>query len=323
MVELGYALSSEEHSPQSLVRNAQRAEKVGFTFALISDHFHPWTNQQGHSPFVWSILGAIAQATTTLRIGTGVTCPTIRIHPAIIAQAAATTAAMMPNRFFLGLGTGEALNEQILGDHWPTWEIRAAMLEEAIELIRILWQGEKTNYYGVFYTVENARLYTLPETPPSIYIAAGGEKTAELAGDIANGLITTAPKAELVTAFGKSEMRPRPCIGQVKVCYDEDEAAARKTALKYWPTSALEGELGQILPTPGHFEDATKWVTEDEIAKHILCGNDVAKHRKKIQEYVDAGYDHVYIHQIGPNQDGFFKFYQNEILPHFTMQTQR
>src|ERR687883_157173 len=187
MVELGYALSSEEHTPNDLVRYARRAEEVGFAFALISDHYHPWLDQQGQSPFVWSVVGAIAHATQRLRLGTGVTCPTMRIHPAIVAQAAATAAAMMPGRFFLGVGTGENLNEHILGDRWPEADVRREMLEEAVEVIRLLWQGGQRSHHGRHYTVENARVYTLPETPPPIIVAASGPKAAELAGRIGDG----------------------------------------------------------------------------------------------------------------------------------------
>src|SRR5438552_901542 len=198
MVELGYALSSEEHTPNNLVRYAQRAEEVGFAFALISDHYHPWIDQQGHSPFVWSVIGGIAQATQRLRLGTGVTCPTIRTHPAIIAQAAATAAAMMPGRFFLGVGTGENLNEHILGNRWPPHDQRLAMLEEAIEVMRLLWQGGEQTYRGHFYTVENARLFTLPDEPLPVMIAASGTRAAQAAGRIGDGLISTKPEAEIV-----------------------------------------------------------------------------------------------------------------------------
>ena len=317
MVQIGYALSSEEHSPNKLVANARQAEEVGFSFALISDHFHPWTNQQGHSPFVWSVIGAIAHATERLQLGTGVTCPTVRIHPAIIAQAAATSAAMMPGRFFLGLGTGEALNEHIFGDHWPAFEFRAAMLDEAVEVIRELWTGESITYQGEFYTVENARIYTLPDELPPIMIAASGDDAATLAGEIGDGFISTAPKAELVQNFMAGGDDDRPRYGQLTVCCHEDEQQARKIAYKWWPNSALKGELAQILPTPEHFEQATQLVTEEDVAKSIVCGNDVQTHRQKIQEYIDAGFDHVYIHQVGPDQQVFFDFYEREILPHF------
>ena len=190
MTEIGYALSSEEHTPGDLVKNARRAEEAGFTFALISDHFHPWIDHQGHSPFVWGVIGGISQATQKLRLGTGVTCPTVRIHPAILSQAAATAAAMMPGRFFFGVGSGENLNEHILGDHWPPADIRLDMLEEAIEIIRRLWQGDQVSYWGNYYVVENARIYTLPEELPPIMVAAVGANAIELAGRLGDGLIS-------------------------------------------------------------------------------------------------------------------------------------
>jgi len=317
MVQLGYAVSSEEHPPNKLVENARRAEGIGFEFALISDHFHPWVDQQGHSPFVWSVLGGIAQTTTKLQIGTGVTCPLIRTHPAIIAQAAATVAAMMPERFFLGVGTGENLNEHIVGEGWPADDIRVEMLEEAIEVIRLLWQGGVQSHYGVYYTVENARIYTLPETPPPIMIAASGKKSGELAGRIGDGLISTSPDAEIVNAFEKAGDKQRPKYGQFTVCVANDEKTAVKTAHRYWPNAALTGTLSQDLPTPKTFEAAVKMVREEDVAESIICGNDPKKHLEAIQEYIDAGFDHVYVHQVGPDQEIFFKFYQEQILPEF------
>src|SRR5215211_9294726 len=200
-IKLGYALSSEEHTPNDLVRHASLAEAAGFTFALISDHYHPWLDRQGHSPFVWAVIGGIAQATTRLHLGTGVTCPTTRIHPAIIAQAAATAAAMMPGRFFLGVGTGENLNEHILGEHWPPHDLRLAMLEEAVEVIRLLWQGGTQTYRGCYYVVENACIYTLPDELPPILIAASGPKAAAAAGRLGEGLISTSPQESIVEQF--------------------------------------------------------------------------------------------------------------------------
>ncbi len=315
MVEIGYALSSEEHSPNDLIHNAKRAEEIGFSFALISDHYHPWIDKQGHSPFVWSVLGGIANATDKLRLGTGVTCPTIRFHPAIIAQAAATIAAMMPDRFFFGVGSGENLNEHIIGEHWPPVDIRQDMLVEAIDVIRGLWEGSSQSYYGHFFTVENARLYTLPDTPPPIFVAAGGEQSAELAGQVGDGLISTAPKAELVQAFSGSGGQNKPCVGQLTVCWNQDEAEARRIAYEYWPTAALKGELSQELPLPQHFEQAAGMVTEDQVAQAVICGPDPERHVAGIRQFIDAGFDQVYIHQIGPDQEGFFQFYAREILP--------
>jgi coenzyme F420-dependent glucose-6-phosphate dehydrogenase len=334
MTSIGYALSSEEHRPSDLVTNARLAEEAGFEFALISDHFHPWIDRQGQSPFVWSVLGGIATTTKTIKVGTGVTCPMIRIHPAIIAQAAATTAAIMPGRFFLGVGTGENLNEHILGDRWPDWDVRVRMLTEAVDVIRELWSGKVTSYEGEFYEVENARIYTLPEKPIEIMVAASGERAAKVAGAIGDGLISTAPKAELVTAFdgarngngtqsgngNGSTRRGRPRYGQLTVCRGADGRKARRTALEMWPTAGIPGESGQELPNPKHFEQLAELVTEEIIGKQVVCGPDIDRHVEAIQAYLDAGFDHVYIHQIGPDQAGFIDAYARDVLPRFSRQ---
>src|SRR5256714_15604378 len=221
-MELGFALSSEDHSPNELVRQAQIAERAGFTFALISDHFHPWVSDQGESPFVWSTLGGIAQATEKFGVGTGVTCPLIRIHPAIVAQAAERVAAMMPGRFVLGVGTGENLNEHVTGARWPlAWE-RLEMLEEAVDVIRKLWSGDEVTHRGEHYTVQEARLYTLPDTPPEIYVAAGKPGAARLAGRIGDGLISTSPDEETVAEFESAGGSGEPTIGQFPCAYDKD-----------------------------------------------------------------------------------------------------
>jgi coenzyme F420-dependent glucose-6-phosphate dehydrogenase len=316
MVEIGYALSSEEHPPRDLVRHAQAAEAAGFTFALISDHFHPWIDRQGHSPFVWSVIGAIAQATSQLRLGTGVTCPMMRYHPAIVAQAAATSAALMPGRFFLGLGSGENLNEHIVGARWPSAPVRQRMLEEAIEIIRLLWQGGEQSHFGTYYTVDHARLYTLPAEPVPLYIAASGANAAELAGRAGDGLITTSPDDTVLKAFATTG-GSKPRFGQLTVCWAADESTARQTAHKWWPNAALEGELSQELPLPRHFEQASQTVRQEDIASAIVCGPDPEPHRAAIQEFVDAGVNNVYVHQVGQDQAGFVDFYQREILPKF------
>jgi G6PDH family F420-dependent oxidoreductase len=311
---IGYALSSEEHGALDLVRHAHRAEEAGFSFAMISDHYHPWIDRQGQSPFVWSVLGAIAQATETLRVGTGVTCPTVRIHPAIIAQASATAATMMPGRFFLGLGTGERLNEHILGTPWPEWDVRAEMLAEAVGVIRELWRGEVTSHRGRHYTVENARVYSLPEMLPPIYLAASGPKAARQAAQLGDGFIGTGPDRSLLEAFGEAGGHG-PRFGQVTVCWAASEASARRTAREWWPTVAIHGEATQELPSPAHFEQLTQSVTEEQVAEIVPCGPDPERHLAKIREYIDAGYDHVYLHQIGPDQTGFIKFAEGELMP--------
>lgn len=315
MIEVGYKLCSEEHGPSELVGYAKRAEEVGFSFAMISDHFHPWVDRQGHSPFVWSVIGGAAHVTDKLRIGTGVTCPTIRIHPAIIAQAAATSAAMMPGRFLLGLGAGENLNEHILGDHWPPADVRLEMLEEAVEVIRLLWVGGQQSFYGDYYTVENARIYTLPDRLPPILIAAGGPKSAEVAGRIGDGFVGTSPSAETIQEFRKSGGKGKPCLGEITVCWATEEAEARRTAFERWPTAAIKGELTAELPVPAHFEQAAQMITEDDIAEAVVCGPDARRYVEKVQEYSEAGYDHVWFHQVGPDQEGFFNFFDKEIKP--------
>ena len=313
MPELGYALSSEEHSPADLVRHAARAEEAGFPYALISDHYHPWTDRQGQSPFVWSVIGAVAEATERLVLGTGVTCPTIRTHPGVIAQAAATSACLMPGRFFLGVGTGENLNEHIFGDYWPAADERQDMLEEAIGVIRQLWQGGYQTHRGEHYRVENARIYSLPEELPPIAVAAGGPEAAELAGRAGDALVSTSPDAELVDAYRKAG-GSGPRYGQLTVCWAENERDAVKTALEWWPTAAVKGELGQELPLPRHFEQAAENLDEEAIAEVIVCGPDVDRYLEGITLFEDAGFDHVYLHQVGPDQEGFFDFARRELL---------
>ncbi|MBV8395534.1 MAG: TIGR03557 family F420-dependent LLM class oxidoreductase [Actinobacteria bacterium] len=320
MIELGYALSSEEHPPVEIVKLARAAEDAGFSFALISDHFHPWTDRQGESGFVWSMIGAIAHATERLRLGTGVTCPTMRVHPAIVAQAAATCASLMPGRFFLGVGTGEALNEHIFADRWPSPQERLAMLEEAVGLIRELWGGDLVSHDGKHYVVDRARIYSLPNELPPIYVAAAAPDAAELAGRIGDGLVSTSPEREIVQTF-KSAGGGGPRYGQLTVCYAESEDEAVQTALEWWPNAALKGPLGQELALPSMFEASAEMVDEEAIADAVVCGPDADLHRKKIREFEDAGFDHVYIHQVGLDQDGFMRFYAEEILGAFASAT--
>jgi coenzyme F420-dependent glucose-6-phosphate dehydrogenase len=317
VTRLGYTLSSEEFDAPSLVALAERAERAGFAFASVSDHFHPWVDEQGQSPFVWGTLGAISQRTERIELMTGVTCPTTRVHPAIVAQAAATAASLLPGRFSLGVGTGENLNEHILGDRWPGVVERQDRLEEAIEVIRELWEGKLTSHRGEHFTVENARLYSLPAEPPPLLVAVAGESSVELAARAGDGIVGTAPVAESVQQFRSEGGTGKPTYGQLDVCWAEDEAKAKELALKQWPNSALSGGFFLELPLPAHFEEATATLDEDDIAESVGCGPDPERHRAAIQEYVDAGYDHVYIHQVGPDQDGFFDFYEREVLPAF------
>lgn len=315
MAEFGYALSSEEHHPTDLVKYAQAAERAGFTFSLISDHFHPWVSEQGHSPFVWSVIGAIAQATESLRLGTGVTCPIIRIHPAILAQAAATSAAMMPGRFFLGVGTGENLNEHVVGEGWPVYDVRIAMLKEAIEIMRALWEGDTVTFWGDYYVVEDARLFTLPEEAPPIMMAASGENSLAEAGRVADGLISLAPEDKAIERFEKAGGEGKPRYGQMTVCWAQSEEEGKETVARVWPNTGLSGDLTWELRTVTHFEQAVKMLTKEQITKDIICGPDAQAHIDGVRAYIEAGYDHVYIHQIGPQQEAFIRFYEQEVLP--------
>lgn len=316
MNEIGYWLSSEEHPPNDLVRFAQAAERNGFSFALISDHYHPWIGRQGQAPFVWSVLGGIAGATEALRVGTGVTCPLLRLHPAVVAQAAATTAAMMPGRFFLGVGTGENVNEHIIGKGWPVIDERQCMLAEAVDIIRRLWQGETVTHDGAYYRVEDARLFTLPERLPPLYVAATGPGTGRLAGEIGDGLISVGPNARVVEAFDEAGGAGKPHIGKVAVCWAESEAAARETVAEVWPLPALAGVMMPNLRTVEHFEQAAKLVSAEEIAAAFSAlGPDPDAHLAAIQGVREAGFEQVVVHQVGPDQAGFFDFYRREVLP--------
>jgi coenzyme F420-dependent glucose-6-phosphate dehydrogenase len=312
--EYGYALSSEEHPPNDLVRYAKAAEDAGFSFALVSDHYHPWVDAQGQSAFVWSVIGAIAHATDRLVLGTGVTCPIVRIHPAIIAQAAATSAAMMPGRFFLGVGSGENLNEHVLGDQWPAADERLEMLEEAIEGIRLLWEGGFQSFRGDFYDVEQARIYTLPDEPPPLAVAASKPLAAELAGRLGDAFVGVAPDAEVVGKFEEAGGSGKPKYGQITACWAESEEAGRKTIGEVWPNAGLKGDLSQELATPVLFEQACELVREDDL-ESLPAGPDPEPYVQAAREYEQAGFTHIYFHQIGRDQDGFFRFWREQLQP--------
>ena len=317
MTTFGYWLSSEEHPPLDLVRNARRAEEAGFEFAMISDHYHPWIDAQGHSPFVWSVIGSIAAATERLRVGTGVTCPLIRIHPAIVAQAAATCAALLPGRFFLGVGTGENLNEHVTGARWPAPDERIEMLEEAIDVIRLLWDGDEQTHRGEHYTVDHARLYTLPEEPIPIVVAAGQPNAAELAGSRGDGLITTSPDEGIVSAYREGG-GDGPRYGQVRLCWAEDAGEAKETAFRLWRHSGLGGTLSQELPRPSDFDAVAESVTEEMATEGVPCGPDPEPVVELVREWEQAGFDHIALHQIGPDQEGFVRFWERELRPRLT-----
>ena len=313
-MRIGYTLSSEEHPATDLVRNAQRAEQAGADFVSISDHFHPWVDRQGHSPFVWAVIGGIAATTERITVATGVTAPIMRIHPAIVAQATATVATMLPGRFVFGVGSGEALNEHVTGEHWPEVDVRLEMLDEAVHVIREMWQGSLYSHRGTYYTVENARLYDVPETPPPIVVSGAGPKAAELAGRIGDGYWGMGPQAELVETYRKAGGEG-PLFAQITCCWATSAADARRTTFEIWPNTGLKGQLAQELALPAFFESAVETLTEEQVTEHVPCGPDVEPYVEAFRTYADAGFDHLYFHQIGPDQEGFLNFFERELLP--------
>jgi G6PDH family F420-dependent oxidoreductase len=316
-MKIGFFLSCEEYTPQELVTQARQAEEAGFSGLWISDHYHPWVDAQGESAFVWSVIGALSQV-TRLPVATGVTCPTLRIHPAVVAQAAATAQVMLEGRFSLGVGSGEALNEHILGDRWPEAEERLEMLEEAVEVMRTLWGGENVSHRGRHYRVENARIYTLPDTPPPVIVSGFGPKSVALAGRIGDGYATTMPDGDLIGRFRSSGGGDKVVQAGTKVAYHADEATATAAVHRIWPNEALPGELAQVLPTPRHFEQACELVTEEMISETVPCGPDIDAHIASLREFADAGVDELYVQQVGGNHDAFFEAYARDVLPRFS-----
>jgi G6PDH family F420-dependent oxidoreductase len=316
-MRIGYFLACEEFGPNELVEQARLAQRAGLDRLWISDHYHPWNDEQGQSPFVWSVIGALAAAVPGMHVTTAVTCPTIRIHPAIIAQAAATSSVLLGGRFALGVGSGEALNEHILGDAWPEADVRIEMLEEAIEVMRGLWEGGQYSHYGVHYAVENARIYTLPDSPPDILVSGFGPKSVDLAARAGDGYVTVGPDKESVDRFRSGGGGDKVVQGGTKVCWGPDEAECVQTVHRLWPNEALPGELAQILPQPAHFEQATELVSVEMIAESVPCGPDVERIVQTVQEFADAGFDELYVQQIGARQAEFVDMLSREVLPRF------
>jgi G6PDH family F420-dependent oxidoreductase len=312
-MDIGFHLSSEEHGPGELIEVGQLAERLGFDSCSISDHFHPWGERQGHSPFVWSVLGGL-RATTDLELGPLVTCPILRTHPAIIAHAASTMATMRPDKFFLGVGTGERLNEHVVGEHWPSVSRRLAMLEEAIVIMRELWSGELVSHHGEFFTVENARLFDVPDEPPPIYVAASGPRSLRVAADHGDGLVLLSPDRDLIAEFRERDA-DRPIVGMQHVCVADSKEDATRTVRHWWPTTGLPSALNAELPLPEHFVAAGESVPDDAASREGVLGAEVDEHVERLREYEDAGFDRVWIHQIGPDQERAARFYADEVVP--------
>jgi G6PDH family F420-dependent oxidoreductase len=314
VAKIGYFLSCEQFGPKELVEQAKRAEAAGFEALWISDHFHPWNDEQGQSPFVWGVIGALSEA-TSLPVTTAVTCPTVRIHPAIIAQAAATAGVQLDGKFILGVGSGEALNEHVLGHVWPSVGVRQQMLEEAVDVIRLLHRGDEVSHHGRYYEVQEARIYTRPEQPVPIYVSGFGPQAAELAGRIGDGYCIAMPDADLVKAFRGAGGNDKPVQAGTKVSWDPDADAALDTAHRLWANEGLPGQLAQTLPRPKDFADAMTLVPREAIAESVACGPDADKHIAQVQKYLDADIDEVYVQQIGPDMDGFFTSWERDVLP--------
>ncbi|WP_458318184.1 TIGR03557 family F420-dependent LLM class oxidoreductase [Mycolicibacterium brisbanense] len=314
MAKIGYFLSSEQFGPAQLIDQAKRAEAAGFEALWISDHFHPWNDEQGQSPFVWGVIGALSQV-TSLPVSTAVTCPTIRIHPAIIAQAAATAAVQLDGRFVLGVGSGEALNEHVLGDRWPSVGVRQDMLEEAVDVIRLLHKGHEVSHHGPHYEVQEARIYTCPDQPVPIYVSGFGPQSAALAGRIGDGYCTAMPDSELIKTFRDSGGGSKTVQAGTKVSWDRDADTALKAAHRLWANEQLPGRLAQTLPTPQDFADAMTLVPAEKVAQSMACNDNPDEHAAQVRRYLDAGADEVYVQQIGPDMDGFFTAWQRDVLP--------
>ena len=310
---MGYFLSCEEYTAAQLVEQARAAEDAGFQALWISDHFHPWNDEQGESPFVWSVIGAISQV-CSLRVTTAVTCPTVRTHPAVIAQAAATSAVMLRGGFTLGVGTGEALNEHILGDPWPSIDVRLEMLEEAVALMRRLWEGDFVTQSGPHYRVDNARIYSLPDAPPEVYVSGFGPKATDVAARIGDGYISTSPDAELVQRF-KDGSGGKPAQAGAKVAFAPTVDEGVGHAHRLWANAGLPGELAQVLPSPRHFEQASQLVTEESTRESVVAGPDPQAHLDQVESYRLAGYDELYVANMGPHYRDMIDFYGKEVLP--------
>jgi G6PDH family F420-dependent oxidoreductase len=313
-VKIGYKLFAEAYSPTELVRQAVRAEEAGFDFVEISDHFHPWLHDQNHSGFAWSILGSIAAKTSALGLATGVTCPFIRYHPAIIAQAAATTALLSGGRFVLGLGSGERLNEHVVARGWPSASTRSEMLRESVDVIRKLWSGEYHSYHGRHIDLEDARVFDLPDTLPPIVIAASGGRSVVIAAEAGDGLFATEADPDLVDEYGRAGgVGPR--YAEVSLAWATTEEAALSSAHKLFRFSAAGWKVQAELPNPINFEAAASVVRESDIAESFGYGPDVSRHLERVRTYADAGFDHLVLVNAGPDVDGFFRFYADELAP--------
>lgn len=314
MAKFGYKLMTETTGPKELVRNARRAEEAGFDFVSISDHYHPWLESHGHSPFAWSVLGAVAEVTQKIGITTGLTCPILRYHPAIIAQAAATIGVMSEGRFTLALGAGERLNEHVVGQGWPGVDHRHDMLREAIEIMRTLWSGELISHSGTYFDVESARVYDLPEKEIPIVVGVSGEKSGTMAAEMGTGLMAVEPKRELVQAW-ESAGGKGARYGELALGYASSKEEGLKLAHKYSRFGALGWNVLVELPGVAAFEEATRYIKPDDLRESVPHGPDVDTYVEAVKKFTDAGFDHVVLLSVGPDQESFIRFFQEKLGP--------
>jgi G6PDH family F420-dependent oxidoreductase len=311
-MRIGYSLSAEQFTPGELLDQARRARDAGFESIAISDHFHPWNQAQGNSPFVWSMIGAISQVTPELPLSTLVTCPIIRINPVILAQAAATASVLLEGRFVFGVGTGENLNEHVWGSPWPPTKERFERLREAVQLIRLLWSGDNIDFEGNYYRAVNARLYTLPAEPPPIYISGLGPNSTELAAEIGDGLVTFEP--EMLNHY-RSSGGAGVAQTALKVCFDADEARAIGMMHRLWAVELNPGQLNRELALTRDIESAASMISPEMVAQRFTCGADPDRHIANLQRRIDDGFDEIFVQQAGEDMDAFFDAYRTKVLP--------
>ena len=315
MVRFGYKLMTEEHGPSALLENTRRAEAAGFDFVSISDHFHPWLESQGHSPFAWSVLGAIAATTSRIGITTGLTCPILRYHPAVIAQAAATIAVMSGGRFSLAIGAGERLNEHVTGARWPSIPERHEMLEEAIDIFRALWGGGVHTLQRKHFTLDHARLYDLPDQPIPVVVGVSGPHGVALAAEKADGIMATEPEAELVKAYAARSSQPGPRYAECMLAYAESEEKALALAHERARFGVFGWSVMSELPAVEGFEAASQFVRPEDLKSSAGLGPDPEAHVAAVRKYVDAGFDHVVLLGVGDDQPGFIDFFETKLKP--------
>src|SRR5579875_2864493 len=316
MVDFGYTLMSEQSSPSALVRDAAAAERAGFDFEVISDHYFPWLDSQGHAPNAWVTLGAVANATERVELMTYVTCPTMRYHPAVVAQQAATLGVLSDGRFTLGLGAGENLNEHVVGAGWPPVNIRHEMLREAVEIIRELFGGDYVNYTGRHFRVDSAKLWDVAAPPPKIGIAVSGAQSCQLAGELADLMIAVEPDGSLGKQFDAAGGAGKQRVGQLPICYDQDRDAAIERAHDQFRWFGFGWKVNAELPGTAAFAGATQFVTKDDVAESIPCGPDLDAHVAAVREFVDAGFTDVAVVQIGgETQPAFLEWAERELVP--------